>query len=910
MSEIHDLLLIHHSHTDIGYTHHQDSVFAWQREYIRRAIQLAERYADGAEGERFRWTCEATIIVEDFLRHAKASEIDRLRQVHQAGLIDFGAMYCHFTPLVTLEMLAQSLSVAQRLRQDYGFDIRHGLACDVNGLPWGLVELLLDSGVAGMAMAINRVMARDPQPRPVAFQWQGPSGRTIPVWHGEHYGFGHLLGIPRVKKPDGWVPDLDEAQRRVQTYVRELAAKGVARDFTVLQITSTFQWDNGGPHEELVHFVREWNRRGWQPRLHLAGLADVFARVRDLPDLPVRAGDWTDWWAQGVGSTAYEVALARRSHERLGAARVLATLLRAQAGESALDATADEAAWRALALFDEHTWGSFDSVTHAGGANARGQLHKKLSYAYDGAAAATRAAQSALRDLAARLPQQQAPHVCIFNPLPWPRRVPLLLPAVSHTGWELDRLEYRLEIGSAQADSAARVDYGLVDLPAGGYLSLPLRLSDPLPLQRYTSVEGSSMPIAPPFVPAPAPGLMPTEGVILDGWRMENRFYCLTLDSTTGAITRLIDKRTGREWVDRSVPFGLGGYVLECSRSPRQRRDMQLQFDPPFLAPDHDRRPALAFERRGPQRVLDVQPAPGVGGARLCLRIEAPGVDSLHVQVALYDDMPWIDLVYDIDKLPSVEMESAYIAFPFALRSPVARYDAAGAIVEAGREQIDIACRDFYAVQRWVDLSDVDAGVTVAMPDAPMVLFGGFTHHAFRTSVAMEQPYLVSWPMNNHWWTNFALTQSGWARFRYRLLFHEGPFDAAQAERFGAEACVEPLITPVFDRPAGMAERAFSFAPHLPAQATLLQVEPATVRLAFMRPEGASALICLQEVAGVPTTWRVDLAGGAIDSAEACDALGRGSAAGKVHHTETRLSGEIAARALQYIRVHFAVHAS
>src|SRR5262249_48154135 len=161
-----DILLVHHSHTDIGYTNYQDNVFALHRDYIGRAMDLAERYADGAEGERFRWTSETTILTDDFVRHASSSEVDRLRELHKRGLIDFGGMFCNWTPLASTEILARSFMVAQRLRQDYGFDIRYGMNCDVNGQSWGLVEMLLDSGFGGMAMAINRVMARDPQPRP------------------------------------------------------------------------------------------------------------------------------------------------------------------------------------------------------------------------------------------------------------------------------------------------------------------------------------------------------------------------------------------------------------------------------------------------------------------------------------------------------------------------------------------------------------------------------------------------------------------------------------------------------------------------------------------------------------------------------------------------------------------------
>jgi len=86
----------------------------------------------------------------------------------------------------------------------------------------GLVELLLDAGFDGFSMAINRVMARDPQPRPIGFRWAGPSGRTLTVWHGEHYGFGHLLGIPLVQKPSGWAYDLDAAHSKVQAYITGL----------------------------------------------------------------------------------------------------------------------------------------------------------------------------------------------------------------------------------------------------------------------------------------------------------------------------------------------------------------------------------------------------------------------------------------------------------------------------------------------------------------------------------------------------------------------------------------------------------------------------------------------------------------------------------------------------------------
>lgn len=250
------------------------------------------------------------------------------------------------------------------------------------------------------------------------------------------------------------------------------------------------------------------------------------------------------------------------------------------------------------------------------------------------------------------------------------------------------------------------------------------------------------------------------------------------------------------------------------------------------------------------------------------------GAADLRVQVALYDDLPWVDLVYDLKKLPVTDPEPVYVAFPLNLQAPAARYEAAGAIVEAERQQIDIGCRDFYAVQSWVDLSDERRGVTVALPDAPILHFGGFTNHRYLERLPMEQPLLVSWPLNNHWFTNFCVAQGGWLRLRYRLMAHAAPFDPVAATRLGAEAAVEPLVGPVWDRPAGI-ETLAAPAP-LPETASLLSLAPDSVHLVGMRPapDGRGVLVRLQELAGSQAEVRLSLQHSRVVAAERCDLLG------------------------------------
>jgi len=47
--------------------------------------------------------------------------------------------------------------------------------------------------------------------------------------------------------------------------------------------------------------------------------------------------------------------------------------------------------------------------------------------------------------------------------------------------------------------------------------------------------------------------------------------------------------------------------------------------------------------------------------------------------------------------------------------------------------------------------------------------------------------------LNNHWHTNFPLSQEGKIQFRYRILPHNSAYNAASANRFGLEQA-QPLI--------------------------------------------------------------------------------------------------------------------
>ena len=191
MSQIQTLYLANHSHTDIGFTDHQDVIFRQHNEFVDSALDLIEATADYPDEARYRWTCEATGTLERWFKQASDAQRDRFRYWHERGHMDVtGMQYPHFTQNLTPEEAARTLYPIRALREEYGLRIDAGVQSDITGNPWRFADLLPAAGISFMTMAINMHRALAPEPRPGAFWWEGPSGGCLLVWNGFFYVWG------------------------------------------------------------------------------------------------------------------------------------------------------------------------------------------------------------------------------------------------------------------------------------------------------------------------------------------------------------------------------------------------------------------------------------------------------------------------------------------------------------------------------------------------------------------------------------------------------------------------------------------------------------------------------------------------------------------------------------------------
>jgi len=411
MSSIEELYLVHHTHTDIGYTHDQPTLWDLQRRFIDDAIELADRDADVDAPHAFRWTVETTAPLLRWLETATERQLERFARLEAQGRIEVTGMLANVTPLYGPAQTTESLRPVRYLREEHGFDVRHAMNCDVNGHNWPIVDALLDAGIEGFSMAINEHSGGAPPNRPELFLWEAPSGRRLPTLNGMHYSTGYKLGIGRDADDlaENWWPKLEA---RVEEGRYPL-------DTLLVQTFHPFG-DNGTAFDEFTGFVEAWNERadvrdGDLPRIRMATPADWWETVEThREELPVRRGDWTDFWNYGSVSSAREVAVNRKNRRRLETADALEAGLvglgaerseRHPARRSAPGTRED--AWWGVEFFDEHTWGADSSIWAPDHEDVRAQWSNKANYAYDARANSATLRRDAVAELARRVDDEE-----------------------------------------------------------------------------------------------------------------------------------------------------------------------------------------------------------------------------------------------------------------------------------------------------------------------------------------------------------------------------------------------------------------------------------------------------------------------------------------------------------------------
>ncbi|GAA4214064.1 hypothetical protein [Actinocatenispora rupis] len=792
--------LVHHSHLDIGYTDPQGDVLRNHLRYLDSTLDLAEATADFPAESRFRWTVESALPVRRFLASRPRRVVDRFVELAKAGAVEVTAMpFQMHTEAASTEELHRQLRLTRDLHRRYGIPVRSAMHTDVPGAVAGFVDALAAAGVRHLAAAHNWAGRAVPyriggQRLGRPFWWRSAAGNRVLVWftdtaHGMGYMEGNILGLAHSRElTEELLPGyLFSLAHKPFPYGSEsfgwsgMAAADVTKQpypYDLLHVrVQGADADNAGPSIGPATVARDWNARWAYPRLVTSTNADFLgeAERRVGAQLDTHTGEWTDWWADGLGSGARPLGYARRAQNELRQAETLHALAGTDDAAEAIGDTYDR-----LGLFDEHTWGAanpWHDTEH--GFDAGGLMwERKAGFAYGAAdeAADLRARGAAMLGDTLGAPAGTLASYLVVNTGPAERtdavaawlpasRVPLTTAVsvrdaagtvVPHAEDVTDPAEWPTRPGGRLLRFTA------VDVPATGHV-------------RYDVVAGAG----------PAPVTELSEPVV------ENEHYRVTYDLASATIGAIVDRRTGRDLVNPNGYAGMNQYVYDRYSTAAHVNHLSGHTE---AGPDN----ALLASRTLGRRATLVRAYADGAGVTLEVELSGDGADWVRTTVRLPAGVARVEITNRLAKRPHPEKEGVYFAFPFAVGTPPVAWELTGAVGGTAAPRVPGAPTHLAPLRHWVSYVDGDSTLAWATLEAPLTQFGDIhlPYVPYPPTVRPEpgEPgSLYSWALNNIWDTNFPAQQQGEHTFRYAIATAAG----AEPRAFGARTAAgltDPLV--------------------------------------------------------------------------------------------------------------------
>jgi hypothetical protein len=642
------------------------------------------------------------------------------------------------------------------------------------------------------------------------FYWQAPDGDSNKV-------------LVRSTPYGSSVPDRlgDIAEAQVEKMIATMGANWpydalMAQDGTDFQLVTM----------DLATRIHEWNAKYSYPRLISATMDmffdDIASQVK--PDqVKTFAKDGNNHWAYHDASDAWLLALARREDEALPTAEKLSSIATVLAG-GGYPWTDLYQAYHRLLQYHEHT----DAIqtlenTRESAQQYETEIVENREMVTESKQFADRARESAIEKLAANITTRADKNILVFNPLTWKRTDVVLL-----SGKQLQSNFRIVDSASGREAPYQKLPDGSIAFVAADVPSLGYKTFDLLPAPKHT-------PLA-PEAPSSEPAL-------------ENRFYRVVFDRSTGVITSIRDKELQLELVDSSATHRFNEYLYE-------RFETAALQDPSKW---HRVETATLTPSRGPVASI------------MKVKASAIGVESLEQTVLLYNDVKRIDFVLDMVKSASgrdyqsvnlQNKEAVYVALPFSIPDFRIHHELPGAVVEPIRQQFVGSGTSYYTVRHFADISNSRYGVTVSSPDVSLVEYGRPRPQpiARRDGVA-DFEWILEYPtnssmylylLNNMYDCNILLDQRGPLRFGYSMRSHAGDWQAGEADHFGWEIH-NPLLPEVI---AGQK------AGPLPSTTSFLTVDQPNVVCTTIKPaeaNGSGLILRFHETRGVATLANVSL---------------------------------------------------
>ena len=774
-SKVEEIIVVCKTHFDIGYTHRVSEIVDYYRkEMIDKALDNLDQSKGEPPEQQFTWTGPGWVmakVTEDWDGQTSVRK-ERLEQAFRSGrFVTHSMPFTYETDVVSPELLARSYEPSTMVSRKYGLPLsRDAKMTDVPSHSRLLATALANGGVKFIHIGCNWPSGSVQYPD--LFWWEGPDGSRVLAMYSSIYGTCTAF----------WPKDFGKGEGREQPGsigVNLLPPEGWPHKVWLAIIVTG---DNTGPPlaKDLKPMFEEVRQKYPNIKIRMGRMEDFAQAIIDSKDdLPIIRAEAPDTWIHGVMCDPGGQKLARALQPMIPATEELNTQLRIW-GLSVPDPSADIVkAFEQCMLYDEHTWGGYTSVEEFGDAfnNLPAGKYADLEASWEDKTNYIKTADnitgSILKtnmDALAKAVNQSGPRLVVYNPLPWSRSGRIGLP------------------GKPGQFILAK------DIPAGGYKTFPMdQIVASDPSDRY-------------------------------GNSIENEFYKVAFDTVRGIISSFIDKRTGREWVDKEAEQGLGQYMnerftleqtLAYTLKYQQGRAMGSFGNPIDKDWTHPGifKPGMISEKVVPYRAA----SPTVGSLKIVRDaigetaiLSMPGDVNNHLpatelRIRLDDGQAYVDLEIKIkEKSRDNWPEADWLCLPFKISNPSFRVGRNLGFMNP-EEILPGANRHLYTTGSGVTITGADgSGMAVIPTDHPLVSLGEPGCWKFSMDYIPKKPVIYLNLYNNQWNTNFRYWYPGSWSSRVRILTFDKSMDENTALVTPSMEARMPLQASVADGAGGI----------------------------------------------------------------------------------------------------------
>lgn len=771
--QIKTMYVVHHSHTDIGYTDLQERVVDAQTDYIHSVLKIMQQ----AKNKDFRWNCETYFCVEQFLKTASEEETSEFFKLVRENQIGISATYLNFNDLVDSEIYSDRIAEMVEIFKQNGIHIRTAMCADINGISMGQRDAFINNGIEFLYTNIHCHHGMYPlYQNQKAYWWQNEAGKKLLVWNGEHYNLGNALGIKPNRSANfmtanyfGKEQDFSKPLRilneNIDQYLSLCENNDYQYDFIISSVSGVFS-DNAPPETEILQMINDFNKEYSETvHLQMVSLQELYANIKDkLADSPVYRGDLNDWWSNGVGSTPYAVKHYKDAQRRYHLCQRLDEKCYNKYPELTRIAQDN------LFLYAEHTWGHSSTITCPYDTMVLNLDMRKNSYASKAHEAASRMLNGIAKqkgDILRYYSTKGKIKVCSTNSFVGKQAVEFYIESPFVQNAKItDSNGNILPCQVSSHPRGKRITFIDTFKPHEEklyvYEELPPKANAINSRKAYIGSERIKDIVN---TYDPITYLLPYE--------FENKWFKLTYKPHKG-ITSFINKTTEKEMLpENQPPFFTPMYERTAIAMQQSEFSNKEEQERRVLGRNIRGKHAELFEGQLEEVICHEQ---GEIFTLLELKYTLPGTIHCNVFIKLFEAMPKIDFKLELGKTISTDIESIFMPMSLNLEQKALYLEKGAEAFRPGVDQLPGTCMEYYMSDDGLAYTYKNGSVLILTKDTPLVYMGKMEHHPIKLCDNQEENNLrpvYSWIMNNTWETNFKMDLSGFCEYMYSLYLCE-----------------------------------------------------------------------------------------------------------------------------------------